>query len=418
MPAARRWTMSIVAVVLAVILWPSSADAIPAFARKYRVSCALCHQPFPRLNEFGETFAGNGFQMARGEVPPDTMAVGDALLLLQESFPLAVRIDAYVTGLSSDGSGVASDLQMPYNIKVLSGGQIADGISYYLYFFLSERGEVAGLEDAYIQFSDLLGSGIDVIAGQFQVSDPLFKRELRLEYEDYALYRMRMGEARADLTYDRGFMALWSPRDGTDLSFQVVNGTGLDHARPDRQYDKDKGKNVMARLSQDLGPLRVGAFGYWGRERSAGVLDEVSVWGLDGTVGFARGRAELNAQYLKRRDGNPFFLGSCAVGDPRCDFDAADPLEAEAEGFMGELIFAPRGAMGQWHLYGLYNLVWSDRPVFNVRLGEPDDFLERYETAGVGASYLLARNFRLVGEVTRDLEFERNRLVLGMVAGF
>jgi hypothetical protein len=391
-PAVRIWIALIASLTWTTLLWPEPAEAIPAFARKYRVSCALCHQPFPRLNAFGEAFAGNGFKMAPGEVPPDTMAVGDALLYLQESFPLAVRIDAYVTALTADGGGDASDLQMPYNIKILSGGQITNSVSYYLYFFLSERGEVAGLEDAYVQFSDLAGTGVAVIAGQFQVSDPLFKRELRLEYEDYALYRMRMGEARADLTYDRGFMAMWSPRDGTDLALEVVNGTGLDHARADRRYDKDGGKNVMARISQNLGPTRVGGFGYWGRERSEGLLDDIVIWGVDATVGFARDRAELNLQFLDRRDGNPFFLEGCAPSDPRCDSGASDPLEAGARGFMGELVFAPAGALGRWHVYGLYNRVWADRPVFTVRLGEPAGPLDRYENAGVGASWLLARN--------------------------
>lgn len=56
---------------------PGEADAIPAFARKYRVTCTLCHAPFPRLNAFGDIFAGNGFQMVRGETPLDTMFVGD-----------------------------------------------------------------------------------------------------------------------------------------------------------------------------------------------------------------------------------------------------------------------------------------------------------------------------------------------------
>lgn len=51
---------------------------------------------------------------------------------------------------------------------------------------------MAGLEDAYVQFTDVGGSGVSVIAGQFQVSDPLFKRELRLEYEDYQPYRVRV----------------------------------------------------------------------------------------------------------------------------------------------------------------------------------------------------------------------------------
>ena len=40
-----------------------------------------------------------------------------------------------------------------------------------------------------------LGPNVSVLAGQFQVSDPLFKRELRLEYEDYQPYRVRVGES-------------------------------------------------------------------------------------------------------------------------------------------------------------------------------------------------------------------------------
>jgi len=52
-----------------------------------------------------------------------------------------------------------------------------------MYFLLSERGEVAGLEDAYVQFTDVAGTGVALLLGQFQVSDPLFKRELRLAQE-------------------------------------------------------------------------------------------------------------------------------------------------------------------------------------------------------------------------------------------
>ena len=69
----------------------------------------------------------------------------------------------------------ALDLSIPYLIKLLSGGEIVRNISYYFYFFFSERGKVAGLEDAFLMFNDLVGD-LDVIVGQFQVSDPLFKR--------------------------------------------------------------------------------------------------------------------------------------------------------------------------------------------------------------------------------------------------
>ena len=34
-------------------LTPQRAEAIPAFARKYSVSCMTCHVAFPQLNSFG-----------------------------------------------------------------------------------------------------------------------------------------------------------------------------------------------------------------------------------------------------------------------------------------------------------------------------------------------------------------------------
>ncbi|HEY0971530.1 MAG TPA: hypothetical protein VGE02_11240, partial [Gemmatimonadales bacterium] len=169
---------------LALAASATPAEAIPAFARKYRTTCATCHSPVPRLNAFGERFAENGFEFAPGEEPRDTIATGDPLLRLQRDVPLAVRFDAYMAALSRRSGGqVIVDQQLPWVVKVLSGGQVADRISYYVYFLASERGDVAGLEDAYVQFTDIGGSGVSVLAGQFQVSDPLFKRELRLEYE-------------------------------------------------------------------------------------------------------------------------------------------------------------------------------------------------------------------------------------------
>ena len=63
---------ALLAALLLLTFLPGDAHAIPAFARKYKVTCALCHAPFPRLNAFGNMFAANGFQMARGEPALDT----------------------------------------------------------------------------------------------------------------------------------------------------------------------------------------------------------------------------------------------------------------------------------------------------------------------------------------------------------
>ena len=52
--------------VLLVTSWPGwipDAEAIPPFARKYKVNCNVCHVRWPRLNAFGEQFLENGYQM-------------------------------------------------------------------------------------------------------------------------------------------------------------------------------------------------------------------------------------------------------------------------------------------------------------------------------------------------------------------
>jgi hypothetical protein len=404
------FTAALAAVVLAGPLVPREAHAIPAFARRFRMTCSTCHAPFPRLTPFGELFAANGF-MLPGVPPLDTIATGDPMLRMMRDLPLAVRFDAYLMAQSRANNGrVVADFQTPWLLKLLSGGDIADGISYYFYFFLGERGEVAGLEDAYLQFTDIGGSGISVIAGQFQVSDPLFKRELRLEHEDYQPYRFRVGDAQADLTYDRGFMATYSPREGTDLTLQIVNGVGLTEGGDRRQFDIDDPKTFSARVSQDAGPLRLGAFVYAGREKHDDVDNDILYFGPDATLALGD-KAELNLQYLRRRDDNPFF-------------EATKPDDAvEVDAAFAELLYFPNGQMGRTVFTALFNWVDADDPVFRIGgVSIPDDpnggLLDEYQFGSLGIQYLYRRNVRFLGEIGWDFSAERARFVTGVVTGF
>lgn len=47
----------------AAALLPREASAMPMFARKYGVGCAMCHTTIPRLNETGYKFRAAGFRM-------------------------------------------------------------------------------------------------------------------------------------------------------------------------------------------------------------------------------------------------------------------------------------------------------------------------------------------------------------------
>ncbi len=402
MKTKGRGSVAIGLMVLALIQPAVLSATIPAFARKYRVSCNLCHNPAPRLTAFGEQFAANGFQFTVDEEPRDTIDTGDPLLRLLNRIDFAVRMDAFVSFSEPYGSDSGRlDLQTPYGIKLLTGGALAEKISYYMYFFLSERGQVAGLEDAYIQFSDIASSGISVVAGQFQISDPMFKRELRLPYEDYQIYRVRVGDARADLTYDRGFFASYEPWSGSGLSLMLVNGQGIGAAASDRLYDRDPFKTVAGHFTQDVGPLRVGAFGYWGRESADGQRDRIYVYGPDATLTLGR-RTELNAQYLRREDTNPLLT----PGGPSTVVNSV----------LTELVLGPFGPEGRWYLTGLYNWVDADQPVLSLRLGEQSvgsGFIERYQTVTASAHYLLQRNVRILAEAGWDIERETPRFAIG-----
>ena len=90
----RKTVLLILTVSALFLLLAETAGAIPAFARRYHLSCKTCHNPFPRLSEYGEDFAGNGFQLPDAEEPARSfLDVGDDRLALLRDFPVAARID-------------------------------------------------------------------------------------------------------------------------------------------------------------------------------------------------------------------------------------------------------------------------------------------------------------------------------------
>ncbi len=391
--------LSIGMVLAAALATPAAvaSSEIPAFARRYRVSCSQCHMVVPKLNDFGNEFAGNGFRFAPNSVGPGVIETGDPELSLLESFPLAARLDAYLQSYSN--GSFESDFQTPYNLKVLSGGPISGDLSYYFYFFMSERGEVAGIEDAFVYWNDVAKAPVDLAVGQFQISDPMFKRELRLEFEDYAVYRARLAESAIDLTYDRGLYAIGEAGPVTGSAI-LVNGNGKPEAGDDRQFDVDPHKNFLGHLTADL-PLgvRLGGFGFTGRETANGFANDVWMAGADGTFGWRS--LELNLQYLHREDTRPSFV----AGGTRVVMD----------GGFAELLVLPGSS--KWYGFALYNYIEANQPVLTVRLGESQPG-RRYHTVSLGVGREIRRNFRLSLEGGRNMEDDATRVSLGIMAAF
>jgi hypothetical protein len=369
--------------------------AIPAFARKYNMSCKTCHSPFPKLKAYGDEFAANGFQLKDKEAPRYYVDTGDEDLSLIRDFPLAVRLEGYVTYNQDDTK--QSDFTTPLLFKLLTGGAITKDVAYYVYYIL-ESGEPGKIEDAWLMFNNMFGSELDFTIGQFQVCDPVFKRELRLTRDDYYIYKVRPGYSFVDLTYDRGIMLNYGFESGTDLVLEVVNGSGIGESFLGGNFDNDKYKNFFGRISQDAGEhFRIGALGYWGKEEqksSEGEFNEINeLWMLGGDATIDFNPFELNLQYVERKDGNPYFYYT-------------DKEVVKTRGAFGELIFRPEGDESNWYSVALFNWIESGQTDLNLK------------QLAIHFGYLFRRNIRLVAEYSQNFTYKYGTVGLGFVTAF
>jgi hypothetical protein len=183
---------------------------------------------------------------------------------------------------------------------------------------------------------------------------------------------------------------------GTDLALQIVNGSGIGEGFLDGNFDNDKYKNVMGRISQDAGEhLRIGAMGYWGKEKTVyqmepnDVTNELWMIGGDATITFDP--LEINLQYVERNDGNPNF-------GPKVDL--------KTRGAFAEMVYRPNGDDSKWYAVGLFNWIESDQTDLN------------YKTLSGHLGYVLRRNIRLVAEYSHNFTQEYGKIGVGFVTAF
>ncbi|MGB9665261.1 MAG: hypothetical protein ACPL25_10150 [Ignavibacteria bacterium] len=383
----RKSFLLITAVLLITTFYTSELFGIPAFARKYSMSCQTCHSPFPRLKDYGDQFARNGFVLVDKDAPRYFQETGDAELSLIRDFPLALRIEAFAT-FKHKSNEDRIDFATPYMIKFLSGGALTKNVSYYFYLYLNEKGEITSVEDAYLMFNNVFNTDLDIYIGQFQISDPLFKRELRLTREDYMIYKKKIGDSKMSLGYDRGIMLNLPLKTKTDLTFEIVNGNGLGPVSDN--FDIDKYPSFFGRISQDLAdPLRLGLFGYYGKEKiNSNPINKATMFGVDATISLSD-KFNANFQYVNRKDSKADTLRS-----------------ANTNGSFIELIYTPKGDDSKWYAAALINYINSDNP-------DSD-----YKTVALHSGYLLRRNIRLYGELIYNFINKSNQLIFGIVTGF
>ena len=401
MRAPKRTALLLGLAMLAALLAAPLAQAMPAFARQYELSCSTCHVAFPRLNAFGETFRDQLNLRMPDWRPKTTLPIPDDELALPKSLPLAVRMQADVqwrSGREVDpisgptDNSAEFDFQAPYLIKLLSGAPLSDHLTYYFYGIFAEKGANGAtvIEDAWFRHDDLFGTKVAGQLGQFQISDLMFPRETRMTFQDFMAYRM------AGITYDRGvlFTRALGPED-TALGF--VNGNGIEQnfsisspgiRRPDEMFDNDAGKTAFGRVGMKVAGVKAGFFGLAGRQKNA-----------IGTAAIDTGTRHTNKRILGiDASGNPggkiFWFGQ-VLWNRWNGFLDPDKDYRWTGGFAG-VDYVPGG---RW----VYTVLWN-----HVSAGDFADSGTIYEglamrTLTLGASYYFMRNVKGLIEVNVDL---------------
>ncbi len=144
----RMALLSILAGSILLLFNVPSANAIPAFARKYATSCTTCHVGFPKLNPFGEAFRLNGYRMPKEtedqiKVKPVSMGAEAYKKMwpkaiypsdLPGQVPLALNAkmaSVYESASGDEGREVThNDVQFPQEVNLFAGGTLGEHMGF------------------------------------------------------------------------------------------------------------------------------------------------------------------------------------------------------------------------------------------------------------------------------------------------
>jgi hypothetical protein len=266
-------------VLSALLAYAHSAYAIPAFARKYGLPCSACHEAWPLLNNFGQTFKDNGYQLGNGR---------DAPIYQDPAYwPIMFRttpnwhresnnrqpVDV-VAGSSSGGQVETTvttsgfDLQ---GIDAITAGTLYNNISFLIQPFIGNSN--ISLSQAWARFDNLLGSHwFNFKMGKFELDEPISQERLLTLSNTGGVYYNYFFTPPGDNNFFSGIGL-------TQLGVEVLGHSDDDHTRYSAAVVTDsngqtglpsnQSYDVYANFNQAFevpwfGREQVGAYGYFG----------------------------------------------------------------------------------------------------------------------------------------------------------
>jgi len=275
---ASKWLRTSWLLVMVMLGAAAPSFGIPAFARKYNLRCSDCHEAWPKLNNFGQTFKDNGYQLMTGRDSP--------IFQSASYFPIMFRSPGVWQRESDNRAATDIIPQNPasgqveslivnsgFNISGLNiwtAGTLYKNISFAVQPALDNNGKFH-LLTYFIRFDNLLDSSwLNLKMGKFEL-DTLISEERELTLSEtggfYRSYHFSpIGDSAAFGLGDHQLGAELSGHSSnsyTRYSVSVLNSTNGQADAPTNSYD------VYAHFTQGfeipkLGLQKVGVYAYEG----------------------------------------------------------------------------------------------------------------------------------------------------------
>ena len=119
----KRFTGNIVApsLLIAALIWTTSANAVPSFARKYEMECSGCHVAYPQLNSMGRDFKEAGYRFATEDAKGVNQQISD-FLQLEKHVPLSGVLVARPYDKKDSGNDKVRAL---HEVEIIIAGNVA-----------------------------------------------------------------------------------------------------------------------------------------------------------------------------------------------------------------------------------------------------------------------------------------------------
>jgi hypothetical protein len=255
------------------------AYAIPAFARKYGLPCSACHEAWPMLNNFGQTFKDNGYQLGNDRDAPVYQQPGYWPIMFrvtpnwhrESNKRFAVdKIPGDKTSGLTESAVTKSGFDLSA-IDVVTAGTLSKNISFFVQPFIGNGGTF--LQQGWVRLDNLASSHwLNLKMGKFELDQPISQeRALTLSSIGGSYYNYFFtppgdnnvfgGTGGAPLGVE---LMGHSDNDYSRYSVAVVSSNNGQTGLPSNQtYDVFTNLNQGFELPR-LGLQRVGVYAYFG----------------------------------------------------------------------------------------------------------------------------------------------------------